>query len=91
MVHTRKKLGFPIFYDFDRMGFFYITGLQDEFDKNHREGRIINNINDHNATDQAVLAYILLAQTGNVNGPLDERKVRNSHIFLIISYAAGVI
>lgn len=54
---------------------FVYTGLQDTFDREWEAGKITYN-NYKNGSDDAVLAYKLLIQTGNSDKPIDLSRVR---------------
>lgn len=53
----------------------FCTGLQDTFDSEWEAGKITSN-NYKNGSDDAVLAYKLLIQTGNSDKPIDLSRVR---------------
>ncbi|KAM8793545.1 protein patched homolog 1-like [Eudromia elegans] len=57
----------------------WLQGLQDEFDSNWITGKITYN-NYENGSDDAILAYKLLVQTGNQAKPIDIRQVTKQRL-----------
>ena len=52
-----------------------ISGLQEAFDADYANGTFRTNGWYNNASDDGILAYKLLAQTGYVDSPVDESQV----------------
>ena len=65
--------------------FFFISELQSAFDKDVQTGCITRDDWFPNATDEGILAYKLLIQTGDIDNPFDKDLVgvlmTNCHIF----------
>nr|XP_029724560.1 protein patched-like [Aedes albopictus] len=53
----------------------WLINLQKAFDRDYREGRITQERWFSNASDDAILAYKLLVQTGHVDNPIDKSLV----------------
>lgn len=53
----------------------WLINLQKAFDRDYREGRITQERWFANASDDAILAYKLLVQTGHVDNPIDKSLV----------------
>jgi patched 1 len=53
----------------------WLQNLQKSFDRDFREGRITQERWYKNASDEAILAYKLLVQTGHVDNPIDKTLV----------------
>lgn len=50
----------------------WLLNLQDSFDRDYRDGKITREQWYSNASDDSILAYKLLAQTGHVDNPVDK-------------------
>lgn len=61
----------------------WLKNLQRAFDRDYREGRITQERWFTNASDDAILAYKLLVQTGHVDNPIDKSLV--THVRLVDS------
>ncbi|XP_012231499.1 protein patched [Linepithema humile] len=59
----------------------WLKGLQAAFDKDYSNGCITQERWYHNASDEAILAYKLLVQTGHVDNPIDKSLV--THVRLV--------
>ena len=55
----------------------WLKGLQTAFDKDYNSGRINAEGWHKNASDEAILAYKLLVQTGHADNPIDKNLVYN--------------
>jgi patched 1 len=53
----------------------WLLNLQKSFDQDYRDGRITQERWYKNASDEAILAYKLLVQTGHVDNPIDKSLV----------------
>ncbi|KAL8598952.1 hypothetical protein ACOMHN_006762 [Nucella lapillus] len=58
----------------------WLQQLQDSFDRDAAQGWVTLTGWGHNASDEAVLAYKLLAQTGDVDNPFDKSKVMTKRL-----------
>ena len=60
----------------------WLHGLQRSFDADVAAGTITAASWMHNASDDGVLAYVLLSQTGDTDNPVDKSKVRDMFFFV---------
>jgi len=58
----------------------WLTNLQRTFEKEYKEGRITQERWFSNASDDAILAYKLLVQTGHVDNPIDKSLVSQNKL-----------
>lgn len=65
-----KKLVLAYLHSFVKIKICFLTGLQQAFDKDWEAGRITLN-NYRNGSDDGVLAYKLLVQTGRRDKPIN--------------------
>jgi patched 1 protein len=58
----------------------WLLNLQDSFDRDYRDGKITREHWYSNATDDSILAYKLLVQTGHVDNPVDKSLITHGRL-----------